>query len=130
MPVELPWETLHKVCSLMAGGESLPHFSSDMVTKFPNLAKTCKPSLFAFAAGVKQPPRFESGGLGKLRLSASGARRVWLVNGSAFCEHALGKQSASAADIQHRLTMMTRQEIEKLARQCGNLFQWVQKAKL
>ena len=126
MPIEMSWETLRNVCSLMCGNNVMPHFSPEMVASFPNMAKSCKPTLFALAAGFQQPPRFESGGLGKLRLSCCGARRVWLINGPRFCESALGKRNAPATDLQAKLTSLTREEIAKLARADGKLFQWVQ----
>ena len=123
-PVEFTWETLRGICS--ASGW-LEHLEAEQVGLYPNLAKASRPMLFAFAAGVRQAPRFETGGVGKLRLSVCGSRRVWLVNGSTFQRLACGgaREGGSVGELPNKLSALSKKDMEALAKQDNHLFQWV-----
>ena len=128
MPLELSPDSpasLQEVIAQLCAGEEGDLFSLEVATEFPNLAKAVRPSLFALTAGRRQPPRLESGALGKLRLTFCGSRRVWLINAPQFCAAALGRRSAPAGEFQQKLHTMAKTEIEELARRHADTFQWV-----
>ena len=127
MPVEFTWETLRGICaSITPASGWLEHLEAEQVGLYPNLAKASRPMLFAFAAGVRQAPRFETGGVGKLRLSVCGSRRVWLVNGSTFQRLACG-EAREVGELQNKLSALSKKDMEALAKQDKHLFQWVRR---
>ena len=90
-------------------------FSKPDVAPAQNLIKAVAPTFFAFAKGSEQAFRFESGALGRLRVSLKGTRKIALLDGNLFATQIMNSPDASGQDIQTRANALTEQELTSLA---------------